>query len=246
VAYSVDGKYLVTTAGVYPPYVTVWQAKGKGLARIRRWEGGWSANCAVFLPDGQTVVSAGGTGYREHANEFPIYRWNMRTGRHRKPLCGHTEDVFALACSPDGSLLATGSADRTARVWDAASGEQTAQRNISGWVNGVAFAPSGRCLAVAAGRGVFLWDVADQRGKVRSLRGHTGSVLGVAFHLTGRTVASASEDGTVRLWDVASGTERASYDWKIGQIGCVAFAPDGQTAAVGGADGTIVVWDVEE
>jgi WD40 repeat protein len=246
VAYSPDGKFLVTTTDTYPPYVRVWIWKSGALEMVSQWEGAFSANCAVFLPDGRTIVSAGGTGYQNYSDDYPILRWSTATGRHRKPMCGHLRDIVALDCSPDGAVIATGSADHTARLWDVASGQQQVVQKFRGGVNAVAFSPSGRWLAVAAGKGVYLWDVSQPQAWLISLKGHTDKVRNVAFHPGGRLLASAGDDGVVRLWDGESRREQASFDWKLGQVWGLGFAPDGLTAAAGCADGSIVIWDVDE
>jgi WD40 repeat protein len=246
VAYSRDGKYLATTTGMIPPFVRVWAWKAGKLHVLHEWEGTFSTSCAVFLPDGRTVVSGGGTGYRDYSDTFPILRWNMDTDRHRAPLCGHTLDVFALDCSPDGKLIASGGADRSVRLWNSDTGQEVGVRTFRGWVRAVAFSPRGTCLAVAAGRGVYLWEVEGAGARVRVLRGHSAAVCALAFHPDGGILASAGNDAEVRLWDAATGGLRGCYGWKVGPLGCVAFAPDGLTAAVGSTSGAIVVWDVDE
>ena len=56
--------------------------------------------------------------------------WDAATGKAMKTLSGHTDDVSALAYSPDGKVIATGSGDNTVRLWDAATGE--ALKTLSG------------------------------------------------------------------------------------------------------------------
>jgi WD40 repeat protein len=162
-------------------------------------------------------------------------------------LTGHTDRVHAVAFSPDGHTLLTGSYDGTARLWDVASHHQIgASLNGHGEVYSVAFSPHGNLVATGGeDTMVRLWDVASQRQIGVPLSGHDGGVNAVAFSPDGRTLASGGADGTVRLWDVASHRQIGAFLFgDSGVVFSVAFSPDGRTLASGGADGTVRLWDV--
>ncbi|MBI3248823.1 MAG: WD40 repeat domain-containing protein [Deltaproteobacteria bacterium] len=166
-------------------------------------------------------------------------------GQQRAVLKGHTDWVWSVAFSPDGTTLASGSRDDTVRLWDVAQGQQRAVlQGHTNMVASVAFGPDGTTLASGnVDRTVRLWDVA--RGQQRAvLSGHTDRVHSVAFSPDGTTLVSGSDDHTVRLWDVARGQERAVLSGHTDSVWSVAFSPDGTTLASGSVDHTVRLWDV--
>jgi WD40 repeat protein len=159
-------------------------------------------------------------------------------------------DVFSVAFSPDGNILASGSISGEIILWDEATHERLGDplKGHSGAnVNSVAFSPDGNTLASGGDDGtVVLWDVQNRNLIGVPLRGHTDHVTSVAFSPDGKTLASASWDSTIILWDVE--TRHAIGQPLTGNSGSLlilAFSPDGKILASGGDDRTIQLWDVE-
>ncbi|KAI4208823.1 MAG: hypothetical protein LQ351_008166, partial [Letrouitia transgressa] len=132
--------------------------------------------------------------------------WDAATGEARGILEGHSDSVRAVVFSPDGSLLASASYNKTVRLWDTATGE--ARGTLEGHsdsVTAVVFSPDGSLLASASyDKTVRLWDAAT--GEARgTLEGHSDWVRAVVFSPDGSLLASASNDNTVRLYVLDSG-----------------------------------------
>lgn len=108
--------------------------------------------------------------------------------------------------SPDGSWLVSASHDGAARIWDAKTGEGTAQAHRTHkrlW--SAAVDPAGTTIATAGDDlVVWLWD-AGTGEYLHTLDAHTRQVWSVAFGPDGSQLASAGDDGTVRIWSLAGG-----------------------------------------
>ena len=187
----------------------------------------WAGFMASFMgisPDGTILASGGPT----------IRLWNIETRELISTLEGHTDVVFSVAFSRDGTILASGSWDDTVRLWDVATGANLATlTEHTDAVFSVAFSRDGTTLASGSfDNTVRLWDVATQ-AEVATLREHTDAVTSVAFSRDGTTLASGSSDNTVKLWNPAAQTQIATLEGHTGGVTSVAFSPDGATLAAG-------------
>jgi len=171
-------------------------------------------------------------------------------------LQGHTSVVYAVAFSPDGTLLASGSCQSSGppeacesgeiRLWTVSTGQpMDVLHGHRAWILGLAFDPTGQLLA-SSSEEILLWDLPS-----RSVR-HTLStgqpveeVQAVAFRPDGRLLASG-DLRAVRLWEVSTGNP-----WRIFDVPTwvydVAFSPDGKliAAALGQPDNAIRIWEVD-
>jgi WD40 repeat protein len=160
---------------------------------------------------------------------------------------GHTGDVvFGADFSPDGKYLATGSTDRTVRLWDLVTGKtiHIFSSDTSGFEE-VAFSPDGKYI-VAAGttdKTAHLLDVASGQ-TVRVFSGHSAAVSDVAFFPDGKSVVSGGEDFTARIWDVATGQTVHVLTGHSAAITRLAVSPDGKYVVTGSVDRTARLWDV--
>ena len=162
----------------------------------------------------------------------------------RVPLTGHTGAVLSVAFGANGDTIASGSADGTIRVWNAASG----QHNLTlvgheGAVLSVAYSSSGGTITSASTDGTIrLWD-AVFGGHRQTLTGYTNYISSVAFSTTEGVLASGSTDGTVRLWNTNAGVSTHTLTGHTAWVGSTVFSPDGATLASASDDDTIRLWN---
>ena len=168
----------------------------------------------------------------------------VTTAQLKATLEGHTDLVWSVAFSPNGQTLASGSQDRTIRLWNPQNGNL--KRTLTGHrdaINSVAFSPNGQTLASGSWDGTIrLWN--PNNGKlIRTLTGHTDGISFVAFSPNGRILASTSGDRTIRLWNPQNGKHIRTLTGHTNMVDSVAFSPDGQTLASGSRDQTIRLWN---
>ena len=154
------------------------------------------------------------------------------TWRPLRALEGHQGHVRALAAVPGGSLVCSGSEDRTVRVWDLEeAGPGRVLDGHESWVNAVAVSPDGRVVAsVSDDRTLRLWDLAT--GAVRwTVRG-SASACSVCFHPQGTTLAAGFLDGQVVIYDLG-GAVVGRLQPAREAVRAVSYAPDGASLACG-------------
>jgi WD40 repeat protein/transcriptional regulator with XRE-family HTH domain len=151
----------------------------------------------------------------------------------------------SVAFSPNGELLAAGTATGDMWVWETAGDIPLhTYRGHKDWVWSVAFSPDGRLLASGSeDQTIRLWDV-NTAQCLHVLHGHSNWIRSVTFSPDGRLLASGSEDQTIRLWDVDNGHNLSILQGHTNRISSVAFSPDGRLLASGSEDQTIRLWDV--
>jgi WD40 repeat protein len=198
----------------------------------------------AFSPDGKALAAAGGSPAESGAVE--IISWAER--KVLLTLKGHKDVVHDVAWLAGGKLLATASADRTVRVWDAASGKLLhTLSGHSGPVLALAVSPDGKLLCSGgADQTIRVWDTATWK-PLRSLNNHLGPVHRLAFRPgtdpdTPASLASAGGDSTVRLWQPGIGRLVRITRHPCAAL-TLAWSRDGGKLCSGGADGVLRVLD---
>ncbi|KAL2888384.1 Vegetative incompatibility protein HET-E-1 [Ceratocystis lukuohia] len=161
-----------------------------------------------------------------------------------RTLEGHQQTVTSVVFSNDGQRLASGSRDKTVKIWDATSGAclQTLEGHDEE-VSSVVFSNDGQRLASGSGdKTVKIWD-ATSGACLQTLEGHDDGVTSVAFSNDGQRLASGSWDKTVKIWDATSGACLQNLEGHHEKVTSVVFSNDGQRLASGSWDSTVKIWD---
>jgi WD40 repeat protein len=137
----------------------------------------------------------------------------------------------------------TGSDDKTARLWDVATGQPKGPPlRHDGTVWAVAFSPDGRtALTGSWDKTARLWDVATREPIGLPLE-HRGPVFSVSYSPDGLMVLTGSRDGTAQLWMAASQRPIGAPFLHQGPVKAAAFSPDGRWIATGSDDRTVQFW----
>ena len=214
----------------------------------------------VFSPDGK-ILAGTGISVVDRTRAGVIKFYEVETGRlintltatQRTKWSESSKRVSSIAFSPDGRLLASGSADDgTIKLWEVETGQHiatfTEKPEEGSSMLCVALSPDGTKLAVGSAAGIKLLEVPT--GEHIYTRQHIdvgelefpAHIFSVAFSPDGRMLASASWDG-VKLWEIETGKNLTTLRGHTRTVASVAFSPDGLTFALNSVDGT-EVWDI--
>ena len=226
-AVSPDGQLMAT--GGWDRTVTLWNVETQTVYRSLKGHTG-EIYVLAFSPDGKFLVSGGADNWIEHPESAA-----RNTDGELVFIMKEGKSHFF---TPDENHI-----DKTARVWEVATGKNIATLENPSQVRAVAFSPDGHHIAAASNEHVNLWDTGTWQ---KTATFDARKVTSIEFSPDGTRLATGGTlpEQTIRLWGVETGNLVAEFSGHNSQVESLAFSPDGRLLASGSFDSTILLWDV--
>lgn len=243
--YSPDGELLVTVAGD----AAIWDGEtGEALLTLPANASDVAHRRSVaFSPDGRLLATNGADAPGD------VIIWDVPAslaageGQRLMTLPGHTNLINAFAFNADGSLLATASQDRTARVWRLGEDDGRSLYTLSGHETGVmnvTFAQDGERLVTGDQAGLIrIWNITPNGGRERFTLQYPGALFRLDYSPEQGQFAATSLDGRVKIWEADGGEPLHTWAAHEGQAYDVAYSPNGRFLATSGPDNQTIVWE---
>jgi WD40 repeat protein len=229
--FSPDGRFIVTASG--DGTAKIWDGKNGRLQSTLSGHGS-HVFCASFSPNSRQAVTAG---------DNVAIVWDVRSGHRVQTLQGHAMRVHSAYFNSGGSRIITTSEDGTAKIWNAASGEEQISVQVvpKGWAYSAQFNPTGGSFAAGGHNGgLGIWDAGNGR-QVATLQGHNRAINMVSYSPNGRYLLTASVDDTVKIWDLSRNREGETLRGR--QFNSAIFNADGRYIITGNNNGKATIWD---
>lgn len=216
----------------------------KDGALLGTYPPGWYAYALAWSPDGQIVADG------NLMNEVHLRRASDQV--LLATLTGHTDTIKALAYTPDGTKLLSGSEDGTVRVWTSQGAFVRSLGPTGRIINSIDVSPDGQYVLAGTNNAMaFLWRISDG-ALIYSFSTGVGHVLGVKFASNGKVFYTASAVGglnmnaAMTIWRTSDHVQLAGFSQEMGGTGsgqsgpqCIAVSPDGKWMAYGREDCTL-------
>ncbi|MCH9806981.1 MAG: protein kinase [Alphaproteobacteria bacterium] len=213
---------------------TVWDLEaGTKIAHLRRNEARiWSV---TFTNSGRLAIAG---------HDWTVSLWDMR--KPDAPIHvfeGHKNPVQTIALSSNGTLLASGGADKQLHLWDLNTLDRVrAYRKQGDFITAIGFSANDRLIASGTLSGKVSIFRTKSRSRVRRINGHGGKITGLKFSSNDRLLITSSKDGTLRVIETKRWRTIKTIPDHQGAVNTLAIAPDGRSFASAGEDGSIRIW----
>ncbi|KAG2342511.1 hypothetical protein BDR05DRAFT_348619 [Suillus weaverae] len=212
---------------------------------LKKMEGHSSGVWAVAVSRGGQIIASGD-------ENGELIAWHGETGESlTQPIKAHSRIITSLDFSLDGTVLATGSWDETAKFWCTTTWQMQGKPIKCGIVNCIGYSPSGELLAIAASANIQIYNTGT-RERVASLEGHSTDGawnLSLAWTPDGTRLLSGGDyDGpTIREWDPLT-WQQVGHPWKghTSNINAIAIHPAGTLVASISSDNHVHLWRLSD
>ena len=200
---------------------------------------------SVFSQNGYMLASALNNDGSTEDSRFNVVLWEVPKGKLYFWLKGHTDKIKALAFTPNGNMLASGSDDGTIRVWNTSTGTEMLSLSSDNTLF-LVFSEDGRILASRNRDGtIYLWDITMGK-QLKSIEGTEPGRNVMAISIDNKMLASGEKDGAIYLWDIATGNKLSVLQGHTGPIDSLTFSSDGKTLVSGDSYSGIFLWDLPQ
>lgn len=200
----------------------------------------------AYSPDGKYLV----TTNREEPFDLSI--WDIEKENIVQKLSGHSDRIFSVEYSRDGTYIVSSSYDSTIRIWDAKTGScfktfdacSIDKDKLHAPVGAVALSPNNDYVVGGLYSGeIIIWEINSQ--KILHILEDGNPIMGVSFSPKGDKIVAGGVNQKVNVWDVQSGNLVMTKREHTNPITSVVYSPDGTRVLSASNDKTIICWDAE-